>query len=53
MKSTILLLLVSLSLAMVGAAPALGAEGLSAQLNSYGGDTQHAQQCRDRGLPRG
>lgn len=36
MKQPILLLLVSfLALSMVGAAPALGAEGLSAQLNSY------------------
>jgi hypothetical protein len=36
MKRPILLLLVSfLALSMVGAAPALGAEGLSAQLNSY------------------
>ena len=36
MKPPILLLLVSfLALSMVGAAPALAAEGLSAQLNSY------------------
>ena len=36
MKRPILLLLASfLALSMVGAAPALGAEGLSAQLNSY------------------
>lgn len=36
MKRPILLLLVSfLALSMVGAAPALAAEGLSAQLNSY------------------
>ena len=36
MQRPILLLLVSfLALSMIGAAPALGAEGLSAQLNSY------------------